>query len=274
MLCSLNHASLSDFASVCILFSPDEGQNWTLAILNLVLQVKELEAGSDISVADYRTKTSFLEIELKDGQTGADLARKLPHPRILKTHLPIEMYKDQIKRFPNMRIIQTMRNPKDTLVSAFHHYQGEKHGGIFKGTWDQFFELFKQEKLIFGDFFDHNVNWYKFNKDRENSLILKYEDMKKDHRGHVIKIAKFIWCNLSNKVIDTIVEKTGKKNMGQEVNQMTSKMGGWAKGKSQLVRKGEVGDWVNYFSQEQSDYIDAKCKEFLEPLGLTFEYSG
>ncbi len=137
----------------------------------------------------------------------------------------------------------------------------------------QFFELFKQQKLFFGDYFETNTLWYKFNKDRENSLIVKYEDMKKDHRGHVIKIAKFMGFDLSDKVIDTIVEKTGKKNMGKEVNQAINKTYGWASEKSEFIRKGIVGDWVNYFSQEQSDYIDAKCKEHFEPLGLTFEYS-
>ncbi len=250
-----------------------KGQNWTLAIINLILQSKELEAGTDISVADYVMKMPFLEIELKEGITGSEIAGMLPHPRVLKTHLPFEMYKDQVKRFPNMKVIQTIRNPKDTLVSAFHHLQSEKHTGLFIGTWDQFFELFKQQKLFFGDYFDTNVNWYKFNKDRENSLILKYEDMKKDPRGHVIKIAKFMDVELSDKVIDIIVEKTAKKNMGKEVNQVIEQMDGWAKGKSEFVRKGIVGDWVNYFSKEQSDYIDAKCKEHFEPLGLTFEYT-
>ncbi len=97
--------------------------------MGLVLQSKELEAGRDVSMTDAMVQTPFLEIELKDGQTGADLARRLPHPRVLKTHLPIEMYKGQIKRFPNMKVIQTMRNPKDTLVSAFHHLQSEIHTG-------------------------------------------------------------------------------------------------------------------------------------------------
>ena len=37
--------------------------------------------------------------------------------------------------------------------------------------------------------------------------------------------------------------------------------------------KGIVGDWKNYFSEEQSDFVDEKCREYLEPLGLKFEYS-
>ncbi len=33
-------------------------------------------------------------------------------------------------------------------------------------------------------------------------------------------------------------------------------------------RKGQIGDWVNYFSQEQSDYVEKEANEKLKPLGL------
>ena len=36
-----------------------------------------------------------------------------------------------------------------------------------------------------------------------------------------------------------------------------------------FIRKEEVGDWDNYFSEGQSKFVDAKCKEYLEPLGVT-----
>ncbi len=106
-----------------------------------------------------------------------------------------------------------------------------------------------------GDMFQFNVELYKFNKDRQNSLVVKYEDMIADHRGHVIKIAKFMGYNLSDSVVDYIVEKTKKKEMKKDMDAFTQKM---VPGKNfTLVRKGIVGDWVNYFSQEQSDYVDA-----------------
>ncbi len=41
---------------------------------------------------------------------------------------------------------------------------------------------------------------------------------------------------------------------------------------SPFMRSGTVGDWKNYFSAEQSAYVEDKCREFLEPHGLTFVY--
>ena len=98
--------------------------------------------------------------------------------------------------------------------------------------------------------------------------------MKKSLRKHVIKLATFLGYNLSDKVTDIIVEKSSLKDMSKNVNDMfTKEIPVWKSERSQLVRKGQVGDWVNYFSEEQSDFVDAKYKEHLKPLGLNFEYN-
>ena len=97
--------------------------------------------------------------------------------------------------------------------------------------------------------------------------------MKKDPRGHVIKIVKFLgYDNLPDHTADLIVEKSKAKNMGKGINTLFQQLPTWRK-EGTFIRKATVGDWVNHFSKEQSDYIDAKCKEYLEPLGLTFEYT-
>ena len=157
-------------------------------------------------------------------------------------------------------------------MSWYHHWRSDINGGAFHGTWDQYFELFKQKRLPWGDYFEHNANWYKFNTDRENSLILRYEEMKEDHRGHVIKIAEFLGYDLSDKVIDLIVEKSSFRHMSKKINTALKEVPGWKSDRSNFIRKGEVGDWVNYFSEEQSAYVDAKYEEYLKPLGLTFDY--
>ena len=39
-----------------------------------------------------------------------------------------------------------------------------------------------------------------------------------------------------------------------------------------FMRKGEVGDWKNHLSPEQSAEIDAICARRLEGTGLEFQY--
>ena len=95
----------------------------------------------------------------------------------------------------------------------------------------------------------------------------------KDHRGHVVKIADFLGHSLSEKAIDLIVEKSTVKEMFPKYKVMDVEDPTWNTDRSFFIRKGKVGDWVNYFSNEQSEYVDEKCRQLLEPLGLTYDYN-
>ncbi len=222
------------------------------------------------NIEELFSSMPFMEIESANGELGVDQLRRIEGQRIMKTHLPYDLWKENLEKNPNLRVILNIREPKDVLVSQFHHLRSDIMLGAFHGTWDQFFELFKAKKLPWGDYFDINVGWYKYNKGRANSLILKYEDVKKDHRGYVIKIAKFMGFELTDKAIDNVVEDTTLKTMSKSFEAYLKEDPNW-NNRSNFIRKGIVGDWVNYFSKEQSDYVDAKTKEFLEPLGISFE---
>ena len=234
-----------------------------------MMLAKDLEEGKEVVTSDLFRHIPFMETERIDGTLGADIFKTLSSPRYIKTHLPFELWKHQLEKHPNIKVIQTIRNPKDTIVSWYHHFRSDSQMGAFHGTWDQYFEIFKEKRLPWGDYFEHNANWYKFNKDRKESLILVYEEMKKSHKDHIIKIAKFLGYDLSGEVINLIEEKSTFKEMAKT---MFTNVPGWKHDRSSFIRKGEVGDWVNYFSEEQSQHVDAKCKEYLEPIRLKFDY--
>ena len=244
-----------------------------MTMIRFILHANELEKGDDLSLMDFYEKIPFMETEDGAGVTGAQRFNNLISPRFMKTHLTYELWKKKLDEHPNLRVIQTLRNPKDALVSFYHHVRSDGQLGAFNGTWGEFFELFKRKMLPWGDFFEVNADWYKFNKDRDNSLILTYEEMKQDHRAHVTKIAKFIGHDLSDRAVDLIVEKSSFKNSSPKFKNLFQNFPMWNLDRAHFVRKGEVGDWVNYFSEEQSEFIDAKCKDYFEPLGITFRYS-
>ena len=60
-----------------------------------------------------------------------------PSPRVFKTHLPYDLLPKQASK-PHH--IYVMRNPKDTMVSWYHH--NLKFNFEPKPTWDEFFESF------------------------------------------------------------------------------------------------------------------------------------
>ncbi len=259
---------------------PFPGQTWTMTMIRLMLQAADLQVGQkvqelqeDRDLRDFFTRIAFLEATFPpDGISGAEIFSRKSPPRYAKTHLPFEMWRYQLEKRRKVKVIQTIRNPKDTLVSFYHHLSADLSLGGFNGTWDQFFEIVKAKKLPWGDFFEVNVDWYKFNKDRENSLVLTYEDMKKDHRGHVIKIAKFLGIDLSGESVEEITKLSSFKEFSPKLNTVMRGASHWRSERAQFVREGSVGGWRDYFSSEQSEWVDARTREILEPLGITFEY--
>ena len=97
--------------------------------------------------------------------------------------------------------------------------------------------------------------------------------MKKNPKSHVKKIADFLgYEDLTEATIDTIAGKSTVKEMSKMFTDRMKKNPLWNSNRSSFIRKGEVGDWINYFSKEQSDFIDGQCKEYMEQLGIHFEY--
>ena len=134
------------------------------------------------------------------------------------------------------------------------------------------FELIKDKCIFEGHFFQHTAEWYTYNKSRENSLILVYEDMKKDLRGNVKKISDFLGKNLSDEALDKIAEKSTFESVVKDPNLNRRGAPHFKEERARFLRKGKVGDWQDYFTEEQNAYIEAESKTYIEPIGLKFNY--
>ncbi len=247
-----------------------------LTILHLLKYSDQLERDEEIEKTP-RDSYIFLEIIHPFNKTlGYESAKQVDGPRILKTHLPLQYWKEQLDKNPELKIIQTIRNPRDTLVSAFHFYRTNMMLGGFHGNWDDFFEIVKADQMIFGNLFDHTANYYSYHKGRKNSLVLFYEDMKKNLRGNVKKIADFLGKDVSDRVIDIITKRTTFENMKKDEKLMPplpkNLQMKLTTGRSEFMRKGKAGDWKEYFNKDQEEFIDRKCKEIMSPLGIEFTY--
>ncbi len=67
------------------------------------------------------------------------LAHELPSPRVIKTHLPLEMLPQKL--LDTCKVVFVGRNPKDCMVSYYHHtsmFSDYKFNGDFKGFADLF----------------------------------------------------------------------------------------------------------------------------------------
>ena len=89
--------------------------------------------------------------------------------------------------------------------------------------------------------------------------------MKKDIRKIIDRICQFLNKKPSSELIDAIITHTSFDEMKK--NKMTN-MEEYTGGKPVFMRKGQVGDWVNYFSEEQIAFCDTQIKEKIKGCGV------
>lgn len=88
----------------------------------------------------------------------------------------------------------------------------------------------------------------------------------------VEKIAKFIGKDLSPETRDLIVRQTSFGAMRSSNHTNYSWFDGM-KGDGH-IRKGKVGEWKNYFTEEQNQLFDKVLKEKMKGTGIRFECDG
>ena len=108
--------------------------------------------------------------------------------------------------------------------------------------------------------------------DSPNILFMKYEDIKKDVLKAVKKVAEFMGCDIDPDHAKTIANQVDFDYMNESFD-MLEVMGKYHKpGVVGHFRKGNVGNWRNLFSEEQSARMDAMYHKKLVGNGLEFDF--
>lgn len=222
------------------------------------------------NLMEFMNMAPFLEL------LGGEGAQAMPRPNGIKTHLPFNKQPYSAKA----KYIYITRNPYDCCVSFYYHTRNMPMYLFEDGTFDQFFDMFIEGKVDFGDYFDHLLSWYEHRRD-SNVLFVTYEDLKKDTRGWVLKVADFLGKEYGDKLRQSpdIFEKIMTAISVDSMKKINAEMNNWGKDlasvpletlpegmkslveamgslldkpiKGDFVRKGIVGDWKNHFSPEQ-----------------------
>ena len=215
-------------------------------------------------------KWTYIELNFPKAGRSASIIEAQTPPRLIASHLPARYFENIIHE-GGPKVILMLRNPKDTLVSMYHFYRMNVGLGNFEGTWDEFFEFHKNEKLIFEDFFKYYSAWMKY-KDHPNVLFVKYEDLQSDHAGMIQRVAAHIGKqDLTAEQIASVVNLSTFSHMSSD-QYKRNRSARLREDISKFYRKGKVGDWQNYFNDEQNQFIDNQYRSVLVPLGLTFDF--
>ncbi len=234
---------------------PKSGTTWMQMILYQLTTPGQMDFGHINDVAPY--------FEMTNGNAVG----KLQSPRLLKTHLS---YREIPKT--DAKYIYVVRDIKDVIVSCYHHHRSI-HG--YTGSFDAFFELYKQRKVDFSDWGGHVAGWMQ-NKANLNILYLSYEELIADTEKGIRAIIAFLELNTPESEMPRILERTSFSFMKRhedkfDVVSQILKSHRWELGN--FIRKGKVAAGEGYLRPEQKQLLKDEFETNLKGSGLKYSFN-
>ena len=203
--------------------------------------------------------------------------------RFIKVHCMPNLSYKPTNINPKSKYVFLVRNPKDTFVSYYFFVKevmrqlqvpNIKDDAQFEKEFisvSKLVQLFTSGIVPFGNYWDFYTNWYQFGNEYLNSdniLWIKYEDLINinDRKKEIINIIQFLNCKNNeklindDKILDEIIMKTNFSSM--KTAAMNGKEIILTRLKDKFFRKGKIGDWKNYMTNQESNFFDliTKCK--------------
>jgi Sulfotransferase domain len=235
---------------------PRSGNTWTRFLLGNLLHPDD--------------PATFTNIESRVAEIYFHVLRKLPRPRLLKSHEAFH------PKYP--RVICIVRDPRDVAVSFYHHNVKARN---IPDTYpmDDFIPRFMAAEFDpwWGSWADNVMSWIKMREGREAFLLLRYEDMKEDPRRELLKIARFLqkagFQNIedSPEKLALAVELSSPERM-RELEKQAAKKYAQLKQTRQdkpFVRSAQAGGWKSALSEKSVALIEKDWGPIMQNLGYT-----
>ncbi|CAN1161017.1 Cytosolic sulfotransferase 17 [Linum perenne] len=200
------------------------------------------------------------------------------HRQLFHTHVPYSNLPDSIKNHSRgCKLVYVAREPKDTLVSAWHFYNKI----LRPFPIERAVENFCSGMVPYGPFHEHMLEYWEQSKTSPDKVMfIKYEDLRRDPKPHVRKLASFmgrpfdeeddeevekvIWRSSFDRLKDLDVNKDNNTKPHRPLLVPLLK-------NSHFFRRGKVGDWRNHLTSEMAERIDDVTRVKLQGTGLYLE---
>ncbi|XP_006816238.1 sulfotransferase 4A1-like [Saccoglossus kowalevskii] len=218
---------------------------WAQDLVYLISKGGKLEE-VDLDLETVEDSVPYLEYP----SPGLEALHAMKSPRLIKSHLPYKLLPLGVRQ-NHCKVIYVSRNPKDVMCS-FYDFHRMVRMVNYKGTFNQFFHRFLNNKLAYGSYFDHTLDWWN-HKDDKHIMFIKYEDLKKNLAVTVDKISCFMGVSLSSDLVEQIVEYWGS------VTQYNR-------------REDRVGYWKNMFTVAMNEKFERVQPVKMKDVGLHFDF--
>ncbi|WMV28031.1 hypothetical protein MTR67_021416 [Solanum verrucosum] len=198
-------------------------------------------------------------------------------PRLLSTHVPFASLPKSVQD-SKTKLVYLCRNPKDTFISMWHFTNNLRlhHKDIH--SIEEIFESFCKGVSLYGPFWNHILDYWEQSIEKPNKvLFLMYEEITVQPKLQLKRLAEFLECPFSIEeencgVMDEILRMCSFENLSNlEVN-TNGKLSTEELENKVFFRKGEVGDWKNYFTIEMSEKLNHINERKFQGSGIKFSY--
>ncbi|XP_042556300.1 sulfotransferase 2A1-like [Dipodomys spectabilis] len=242
---------------IIIVTYPKSGTNWVIEILCLIHSNGDPEWIRSVPIWDRSPW-----IEIKHGfQT---IKERKEGPPLITSHLPIQLFPKSFFT-SKAKVIYVIRNPKDVLVSGYYFLA---QATFLKNpqSLQQYYEWFIEGSVPCGSWFAHVQGWMSM-RERENVLVLSYEELKKDTRSTVEKICQFLGKKLNPEELELVLENSSFQAMKKNTMSNYSLLkGDYFSPGCLITRKGITGDWKNHFTVAQAEAFEKIFQEKMAGL--------
>ncbi|KAM3269298.1 hypothetical protein P3S67_030180 [Capsicum chacoense] len=263
-------------SDIILVTNPKSGTTWLKSLLFALINRKKysiFEQNHPLFVKNSHELVPSFEFELGHNPNFSFSTS----PRLLSTHLPYTLLPKSVQDSRN-KLVYLCRNPRDTFISTLHFANNLRLHHKDTNSIEEMFDFFCKGVVPFGPFWNHILDYWKQSIEKPNKvLFLMYEEVKTQPKLHLKRLAEFLECPFSieeenHGVVDQILRMCSLENLSNlEVNKNGKSSASEMEYKV-FFRKGEVGDWTNYFTTEMTEKLDHIIKQKFEGSGLRFLY--
>ncbi|XP_033752130.1 sulfotransferase family cytosolic 1B member 1-like [Pecten maximus] len=246
---------------------PKAGTHWIWEITTMLLDGRP-------EYSPVSKVTSMLEFSTTD-----ELDR-LTSPRLFNTHLPYKLLPSDAVR-KGAKIIFLQRNPKDIAVSYYSMLKQKKNA--FPGNfndWNQLFLFHPGNSYLTvypKNWFEYTLEWEQVmrSEQRLNLHMIYYENLKQNPVEEITRLSRFLGSSTETMYISEVANKCSFRNM-KKANIETkdlSRLQGEKTMFDSMFRKGEVGDWKNWFTVAQNELFDKVHSDKMRECSFLYQYT-
>jgi hypothetical protein len=253
--------SLIDFF---ILSFPKSGRTWLKVMMAKALSDR-YGVGTDEAIADFYGYTTTLHQTTAPHILITGFGHDSSGPRYHKNYQ--ETLDADKSVYQGKKVMLLIRDPKDVVVS--YYFQAIKRNKVFEGSLSEFI---RDEYMGIKKILAFNSSWYNNQHLLSEFKVVSYEAMHADPKG-VLKesLAMMNIKEIDNVILQKATEYGSFENMkkleaSSQFDNDSMRPGNPGDPESFKVRKGKIGGYVDYLSEEDIAYIDQVTQEFQYPF--------